>query len=101
MPAWRNLLSTGRAGPGAPPIDRGLSPTLWLGNGHAIFATTECAAQRLATALAATGETVAGDLLLLASLFVLGGDFWDKLRSLFSHGATVVFPGTVAKPGAQ
>lgn len=35
---------------------------------------------------------VAGDVVLLASLFVLGGDFWDKLRSLFIHGATVVFP---------
>jgi len=28
---------------------------------------------------------IAGDALLLASLFVLGGDFWDKLRSLFIH----------------
>ena len=36
---------------------------------------------------------IAGDLVLLAGLFVLGGDFWDKLRSLFMHGAYVVFPG--------
>jgi len=36
---------------------------------------------------------IAGDLVLLAGLFVLGGDFWDKLRSLFFHGAYVVFPG--------
>jgi len=35
---------------------------------------------------------VVGDLLLLASLFVLGGDFWDKLRSLFIHGASARFP---------
>jgi hypothetical protein len=35
---------------------------------------------------------VAGDLLLLASLFVLGGDFWDKVRALFIHGAKAVFP---------
>ena len=35
---------------------------------------------------------VVGDLLLLASLFVLGGDFWDKLRALFIHGARAVFP---------
>ncbi len=28
---------------------------------------------------------VAGDLLLLASLFVLGGDFWEKVRALFIH----------------
>jgi hypothetical protein len=35
---------------------------------------------------------IVGDLLLLASLFVLGGDFWDKLRALFIRGATAVFP---------
>lgn len=34
---------------------------------------------------------VGGDLLLLASLFVLGGDFWDKIRSLFIHDADVHF----------
>ena len=33
-----------------------------------------------------------GDLLLLSSLFVLGGDFWDKLRALFVGGAKAVFP---------
>lgn len=38
---------------------------------------------------------IAGDLLLLASLFVLGGDFWDKLRALFIHGARVTVPETV------
>lgn len=32
---------------------------------------------------------IAGDLLLLMSLFVLGGDFWDKLRALFVHSARV------------
>jgi len=32
-----------------------------------------------------------GDLLLLTSLFVLGGDFWDKIRSLFIHNAEVLF----------
>jgi hypothetical protein len=26
---------------------------------------------------------LAGDVLLMLSLFILGGDFWDKLRSLF------------------
>jgi hypothetical protein len=35
---------------------------------------------------------IAGDLMLLASLFVLGGDFWDKLRALFFHSAKAVFP---------
>jgi hypothetical protein len=31
-------------------------------------------------------EGVAGDLLLLLSLFVLGGDLWDKPRALFIRG---------------
>jgi hypothetical protein len=34
---------------------------------------------------------LAGDLLLLTSLFVLGGDFWEKLRALFVYEATVRF----------
>lgn len=32
---------------------------------------------------------IAGDALLLASLFVLGGDFWDKVRALFIHSDKV------------
>jgi hypothetical protein len=32
------------------------------------------------------------DVLLLISLFVLGGAFWDKLRSLFMHDAYAVLP---------
>ena len=35
---------------------------------------------------------LAGDIMLIASLFVLGGDFWDKLRSLFVHDARATFP---------
>lgn len=35
---------------------------------------------------------IAGDVLLLISLFVLGGGFWDKLRSLFNHDAYAVIP---------
>jgi len=35
---------------------------------------------------------VAGDVLLLASLIMLGGDFWDKLRSLFVYGSRAQFP---------
>ena len=38
---------------------------------------------------------IVGDMLLLLSLFVLGGDFWDKLRALFIHGAKAVFPKTI------
>ncbi len=30
---------------------------------------------------------IAGDLMLIISLFVLGGDFWDKIRALFIHEA--------------
>ena len=30
------------------------------------------------------------DLVTLAGLFVLGGDFWDKVRALFLHDARVV-----------
>jgi len=37
---------------------------------------------------------IIGDLLLLVSLFVLGGDFWDKLRALFIHKSKTVFPKT-------
>jgi hypothetical protein len=44
---------------------------------------------------------VIGDLLLLVSLFVLGGDFWDKLRSLFSQGAKAVFPKTTELAGVE
>ena len=32
-----------------------------------------------------------GDFLLLASLFVLGGNFWDKMRALFVYDAEVRF----------
>lgn len=35
---------------------------------------------------------VIGDIVLLTSLFVLGGDFWDKIRALFFHDATARFP---------
>jgi hypothetical protein len=33
-----------------------------------------------------------GDIMLLTSLFVLGGNFWDKIRSLFVHDAVARFP---------
>lgn len=32
-----------------------------------------------------------GDFLLLSSLFVLGGNFWDKVRTLFIYDAKVHF----------
>jgi hypothetical protein len=33
--------------------------------------------------------TIGTDLLLLISIFILGGNFWDKLRGLFIHKAIV------------
>ncbi len=34
---------------------------------------------------------IAGDILMVSSLVVLGGDFWDKIRSVFIHNAEVNF----------
>jgi len=34
---------------------------------------------------------IVGDLILIISLFVLGGEFWDKLRSLFIYDARAQF----------
>jgi len=34
-----------------------------------------------------------GDLIFISSLFVLGGDFWDKVRSLFVYDARAHIPG--------
>lgn len=39
---------------------------------------------------------VVGDVMLIASLLVLGGDFWDKLRALFVHRARAHFPADPA-----
>jgi hypothetical protein len=44
--------------------------------------------------------SVVGDLMLLTSLFVLGGDFWEKLRSLFVHRAYAVIPDKSADASA-
>ena len=35
---------------------------------------------------------IAGDGLLVLGLFLLGGDFWDKIRALFVHRAKAKFP---------
>jgi hypothetical protein len=34
-----------------------------------------------------------GDVMFVASLFVLGGDFWDKIRALFLYSAKAQFSG--------
>jgi hypothetical protein len=39
-----------------------------------------------------------GDVMQIVALFVLGGDFWDKLRALFVRDAKAVFPETSAAP---
>jgi len=33
------------------------------------------------------------DLMIISSLFILGGNFWDKLRALFVHQAKAILPG--------
>ncbi len=33
---------------------------------------------------------LAGDFMFIISLFVLGGDFWDKIRSLFVYNSKVI-----------
>ena len=38
-----------------------------------------------------------GDFLLLTSLFVLGGDFWDKVRALFVRDAKAQLPLPISK----
>lgn len=35
---------------------------------------------------------VIGDMIFISSVFVLGGDFWDKIRSLFIQNSRVQFP---------
>ena len=41
------------------------------------------------------------DLTAAAILFVLGGDFWDKLRALFHHDARVMFPASTGAEAAR
>jgi len=45
----------------------------WLQNNHMIF-------------------NITGDLLFVSSLYILGGDFWDKLRALFQYNVKAQFP---------
>jgi len=44
---------------------------------------------------------IGGDLAFVASFFVLGGEFWDKLRALFVHGARAVFPSRDEREGGH
>jgi hypothetical protein len=36
--------------------------------------------------------SIGGDVLFVSSVFVLGGEFWDKLQALFIYGAKVAMP---------
>ena len=36
--------------------------------------------------------SIVGDIILIVSLFLLGGEFWEKLHALFRHDAHVVIP---------
>ncbi|MBW1773551.1 MAG: hypothetical protein JRJ82_11760 [Deltaproteobacteria bacterium] len=36
--------------------------------------------------------SLVGDAMFVCSFFVLGGDFWDKVRALFIHGAKAQIP---------
>ena len=42
-----------------------------------------------------------GVTIFVAGFFVLGGEFWDKLRGLFVHGARAVFPNTPGGKGVN
>lgn len=44
---------------------------------------------------------LAADIMLLVSVFVLGGNFWEKLRALFSREARAVFPQESPAPAAR
>jgi hypothetical protein len=50
----------------------------------------------LLIAIAIMGKPGFAYLMMLASLFVLGGDFWDKLRALFIREAKVQFPASAS-----
>ena len=39
--------------------------------------------------------SLVGDVMFVASLFVLGGDFWDKIRALFIYNASVQIPAKI------
>ena len=44
------------------------------------------------TELSTEWKAIIADFVFLASFFVLGGDFWDKIRALFVYGAKAQFP---------
>jgi len=46
-------------------------------------------------------ESRALEALLLVGLFMLGGDFWDKLGALFRHRATIEFDSKASQAFAQ
>jgi hypothetical protein len=63
--------------------------TGWLGPSFCLFMPCLEKTQLLVSAL--------GDIIFLISLFVLGGDFWDKLKSLFIYEVKAQLPGSRQK----
>jgi hypothetical protein len=61
----------------------------WLGP-YVLHLVPGYAANRIVVSLT-------GDLIFLTSFFVLGGEFWDKVRALFNHGAKAQFPVPLGK----
>ena len=39
--------------------------------------------------------SIGGDVLFISSLFILGGEFWDKLQALFIYNAKAVIPAKI------
>jgi hypothetical protein len=52
-------------GPGAPPIEQGLSPTVWIENGHAVLASTQAAAMAIVAAAKTPVAVEPADTLVL------------------------------------
>ena len=46
-----------------------------------------------------TTAAIVTDVVFIVSLFVLGGEFWDKLRALFVRKAVVILPENERRPG--
>jgi hypothetical protein len=66
-------------GPGRPPIEQALSPTLWCENGIVVLASTRAAARSLVQAAAAPRPApVAGDALVLRGPAIAGALRWSR-----------------------
>ncbi|MBL8753712.1 MAG: hypothetical protein JNK15_10455 [Planctomycetes bacterium] len=71
-------------GPGAPPIEQALSPTVWCENGHAVLASTHAAAMAVVAAAQAPGLVEPADTLVLRAAD--WGPVLAASRSVFELG---------------